>query len=36
MRANSLTREPQIQQWWQEQGVYQQLSRDDARVRINC
>lgn len=32
MRANSLTREPQIQQWWQEQGVYERLSQDDTRV----
>lgn len=32
MRANSLRREPQLQQWWQEHKIYEQLStpRDGA------
>ncbi|KFM24270.1 Isoleucine-tRNA ligase [Auxenochlorella protothecoides] len=29
MRANSVVREPQIQAFWEEKGVYQKLSRNN-------
>lgn len=32
MRANSVVREPQIQAFWEEKGVYQKLSRNNPGV----
>lgn len=33
MRANSVVREPQLQQFWQESKIYEQLSRANPGVR---
>ena len=33
MRANSVVREPQLQAWWAEHGIYEQLSRGNPGVR---
>jgi isoleucyl-tRNA synthetase len=33
MRANSVVREPQLQQFWQDNKVYEQLCRDNPGVR---
>ncbi|KAI7846319.1 hypothetical protein COHA_000156 [Chlorella ohadii] len=30
MRANSVVREPQLQQWWADNKIYEQLSRDNS------
>lgn len=32
MRANSVVREPQLQQFWEEQRVYEKLSRENQGV----
>ncbi len=32
MRANSVVREPQLQQWWADNKIYEQLSRDNSGV----
>ena len=36
MRANSVVREPQLQKFWEEQRVYEKLSRDNPGVRGRC
>lgn len=33
MRANSVVREPQLQQWWADNKIYEQLSRSNSGVR---
>ncbi len=32
LRANSIVREPQIQQWWEEQRIYEQLAEENPGV----
>lgn len=32
MRANSVVREPQLQKFWEEQRIYERLSRDNPGV----
>ena len=32
MRANSVVREPQLQQWWADNKIYEQLSRSNSGV----
>jgi hypothetical protein len=34
MRANSVVREPQLQQFWQDNKIYEQLSRENPGVRL--
>lgn len=34
MRANSVVREPEIQAWWEEQGVYENLVTNNSGVSV--
>ncbi len=36
MRANSVVREPQLQQFWQDNRIYEQLSRENPGVSTCC